>query len=77
MVELRPMRVGDVDLLARWDDDPDVSAALGGRGPDWYDWPTELAESVRGGLKELAVIGARIAAHLASAALRWQRPGCL
>jgi aminoglycoside 6'-N-acetyltransferase len=46
MVELRPMRVDDVDLIARWDDDPDVAAALGGRGSDWYDWPAELVRDV-------------------------------
>jgi aminoglycoside 6'-N-acetyltransferase len=46
MVELRPMRVEDVGLLARWDEDPDVAAALGGRSEDWYDWPAELARDV-------------------------------
>jgi aminoglycoside 6'-N-acetyltransferase len=46
MVELRLMRVDDVALLARWDDDPDVAAALGGRGADWYDWPAELVRDV-------------------------------
>jgi aminoglycoside 6'-N-acetyltransferase len=46
MVELRPMRVDDVGLLVRWDDDPDVAAALGGRSEDWYDWPAELARDV-------------------------------
>jgi aminoglycoside 6'-N-acetyltransferase len=46
MVDLRPMRIDDVDLLRRWDDDPDVAAALGGRGEDWYDWPTEVARDV-------------------------------
>ena len=40
------MRVDDVGLLARWDDDPDVAAALGGRGEDWSDWPTELMRDV-------------------------------
>ena len=46
MVVLRPMRVEDVGLLARWDDDPDVAAALGGRSADWYDWPAELVRDV-------------------------------
>jgi aminoglycoside 6'-N-acetyltransferase len=46
MVKLRPMRVDDVDLIARWDEDPDVATALGGRGLDWYDWPTEVARDV-------------------------------
>ena len=46
MVELRLMRVDDVGLLARWDDDADVAAALGGRGADWYDWPAELVRDV-------------------------------
>ena len=40
------MQVEDVDLLVRWDDDPDVAAALGGRSADWYDWPAELARDV-------------------------------
>ena len=40
------MRVDDLGLLARWDDDPDVAAALGGRGADWYDWPAELVRDV-------------------------------
>lgn len=40
------MRVDDVGLLVRWDADPDVAAALGGRGEDWYDWPAELARDV-------------------------------
>jgi aminoglycoside 6'-N-acetyltransferase len=46
VIELRPMRLDDVDLLSQWDDDPDVAAALGGRSADWYDWPTELARGV-------------------------------
>jgi aminoglycoside 6'-N-acetyltransferase len=36
------MSIDDVALLVRWDDDPDVAAAIGGRGADWYDWPVEL-----------------------------------
>lgn len=40
------MHPDDVDLLERWDDDPDVVAALGGRGSDWYDWHVELARDV-------------------------------
>ena len=43
---MRLMRIDDVGLIAEWDDDPDVAAALGGRGIDWYDWPTELARAV-------------------------------
>jgi aminoglycoside 6'-N-acetyltransferase len=46
VIELRPMGPEDVALLARWDDDPDVVAALGGRAADWYDWPVELARHV-------------------------------
>jgi aminoglycoside 6'-N-acetyltransferase len=46
MIELRPMRLDDVAWLVRWDDDPDVAAALGGRGADWYDWGTELTRTV-------------------------------
>jgi aminoglycoside 6'-N-acetyltransferase len=46
VVVLRVMRVDDVGLLARWDDDPDVAAALGGHGADWYDWPAELERDV-------------------------------
>lgn len=46
MVELRPMTIDDVALLVRWDDDPDVAAAIGGRGADWYDWPAELVADV-------------------------------
>lgn len=40
------MTIDDVELLVRWDDDPDVATALGGRGADWYDWPAELARDV-------------------------------
>lgn len=40
------MSIDDVALLVRWDDDPDVAAALGGRGAEWYDWPVELARDV-------------------------------
>ena len=40
------MTIDDVALLVRWDDDPDVAAAIGGRGTDWYDWPTELIRDV-------------------------------
>ena len=40
------MTIGDVALLVRWDDDPDVAAAIGGRGAEWYDWPAELARDV-------------------------------
>jgi aminoglycoside 6'-N-acetyltransferase len=32
--------------LAKWDDDPDVAAALSGAAADWYDWPVELARDV-------------------------------
>ena len=46
VVELRSMTIDDVPSLVRWDDDPDVAAALGGRGADWYDWPTELVRDV-------------------------------
>jgi aminoglycoside 6'-N-acetyltransferase len=46
VVELRPMTVDDVRLLVQWDDDSDVAAALGGRGADWYDWPTELVRDL-------------------------------
>jgi aminoglycoside 6'-N-acetyltransferase len=34
------MRLDDVELLERWDDDPDVAAS--GGDDDWYDWPAEL-----------------------------------
>jgi aminoglycoside 6'-N-acetyltransferase len=40
------MTIDDVAVLARWDDDPDVAAAIGGRGADWYDWPAELVRDV-------------------------------
>ena len=40
------MTLDDVALLVRWDDDPDVTAAIGGRGADWYDWPAELSREV-------------------------------
>lgn len=40
------MRVDDVGVLAVWDEDPDVAAALGGPSADWYDWPTELVREV-------------------------------
>jgi aminoglycoside 6'-N-acetyltransferase len=40
------MRPDDVALLVQWDRDPDVAAALGGAGAEWYDWPTELARDV-------------------------------
>jgi aminoglycoside 6'-N-acetyltransferase len=40
------MTIEDVALLARWDDDPDVAAAIGGRGADWYDWAAELGRDV-------------------------------
>ena len=40
------MGVDDVALLVRWDSDPDVAAALGGRSADWYDWPAELERDV-------------------------------
>jgi aminoglycoside 6'-N-acetyltransferase len=41
VIELRPMRVDDVEHLERWDEDPDVAAS--GGGDDWYDWPLELS----------------------------------
>jgi len=40
------MTIDDVALLVRWDDDPDVAAAIGGRSADWYDWPAELIRDV-------------------------------
>jgi aminoglycoside 6'-N-acetyltransferase len=40
------MAIDDVALLDRWDDDPDVAAAIGGRGAEWYDWPAELIRDV-------------------------------
>jgi aminoglycoside 6'-N-acetyltransferase len=43
-IALRPMRVDDVPLVERWDDDPDVAAS--GGDSDWYDWPVELARDV-------------------------------
>jgi hypothetical protein len=55
MVGLRPMRVDGVDLLAQWDDDPGVAAALGVRGADWNDWPTELVRDVP--WRELIIAG--------------------
>lgn len=40
------MTIDDVAVLVRWDDDPDVAAAIGGRGAEWYDWPVELIRDV-------------------------------
>ena len=40
------MTIDDVALLVRWDDDPDVAAAIGGRGAEWYDWSAELVRDV-------------------------------
>src|SRR3954447_14842129 len=54
MIELRSMRIDDLRLLAMWDEDPDVNAALGGRSADWYDWPAELARDVR--WRELLIV---------------------
>jgi aminoglycoside 6'-N-acetyltransferase len=44
VIELRGMRSSDVDLIDRWDTDPDVAAFGGGSG--WYDWPAELRRQV-------------------------------
>jgi len=44
MIELRRMRLDDVVMLERWDEDPDVAAS--GGDSDWYDWPVELARDV-------------------------------
>jgi aminoglycoside 6'-N-acetyltransferase len=41
VIELRPMRLDDVEHLERWDEDPDVAAS--GGDDDWYDWPLELS----------------------------------
>lgn len=43
---MRSMAIDDVALLVRWDHDPDVAAAIGGRGAEWYDWPAELVRDV-------------------------------
>jgi aminoglycoside 6'-N-acetyltransferase len=40
------MTIDDVALLVRWDDDPDVAAAIGGCSAYWYDWPAELVRDV-------------------------------
>jgi aminoglycoside 6'-N-acetyltransferase len=40
------MTIDDVAWLVRWDGDPDVAAAIGGRGTDWYDWSVELVRDV-------------------------------
>lgn len=48
------MTIDDVALLTRWDDDPDVAAAIGGRGADWCDWPAELIRDVR--WRELLIV---------------------
>ncbi len=40
------MTIDDVALLVQWDADPDVAAAIGGRGADWYDWSAELVRDV-------------------------------
>ena len=40
------MAIEDVAWLVRWDDDPDVTEAIGGRGALWYDWPAELIRDV-------------------------------
>ena len=41
MIALRPMRLDHVELLERWDEDPDVASSTG--DDDWYDWPLELS----------------------------------
>jgi aminoglycoside 6'-N-acetyltransferase len=41
VIELRPMRLDDVEHVERWDEDPDVVAASG--DDDSYDWPLELS----------------------------------
>jgi aminoglycoside 6'-N-acetyltransferase len=41
VIELRPMRLDDVEHLQRWDEDPDVAAS--GGDDDWYDWDLELS----------------------------------
>ena len=40
------MAIDDVAWLVRWDDDPDVATAIGGRGALWYDWSAELIRDV-------------------------------
>jgi aminoglycoside 6'-N-acetyltransferase len=40
------MTIDDVAWLVRWDEDPDVAAAIGGRSAGWYDWPAELVRDV-------------------------------
>jgi aminoglycoside 6'-N-acetyltransferase len=40
------MKIDDVALLVWWDDDPDVAAAIGGRGAEWYDWRAEFIRDV-------------------------------
>jgi len=40
------MTINDVALFVRWDDDPDVATAIGGRGADWYDWRAEPIRDV-------------------------------
>lgn len=46
VISLRPMRLADVELLERWDEDPELNAQIAGRGSDWYDWDIELAREV-------------------------------
>jgi aminoglycoside 6'-N-acetyltransferase len=41
VIELRPVRLDDVEFLERWDEDPDVAAS--GGDDDWWDWPLELS----------------------------------